>query len=452
MTEDPATTTTLLAAGTSSSSSSGSGSGSNNNNTTNTNSNSRVLYQAGTDFDSRPLLVFCGCHIPAPEQQDHDILLENIVTRLDPFVEADYSVVLFAAATQHRPKWGWMLRAYRRLDRKYRKNLKSLYVVHPSGWFRFLFTIMGSVLSPKFFRKLVWVDSLEQLATLVPIHQIPIPQPVIDYDEQLVLSSKEKRSPSASPRHASTAAAAAAAAATDDGAATKAMFGQPLEMLMVTAGSCDSSEVGLALPRVVVDCIRHIRQEGLLEEGLFRRSPSSQQLQDVRKMYDAGHADIDLASYDVHLAAALLKLFFRELPSPIIPSAVYPIIRDLPSAQDIEDGYGDPVEYIRTALLPMLPETSVFLLHALIDLLADVAAHSNSNLMTPKNLAIVWALNLVRSANPIADMEIAVGNTGGGGNVARLLELLVEAPVSSVFANSALESEAMSENVPLLAS
>jgi len=41
-------------------------------------------------------------------------------------VEADYTVIFFAAGARHHPGWNWVWKAYRSLNRKYRKNLKKL--------------------------------------------------------------------------------------------------------------------------------------------------------------------------------------------------------------------------------------------------------------------------------------------------------------------------------------
>ena len=41
-------------------------------------------------------------------------------------VEADYTVVFFAAGGKNTPGWNWVWKAYRSLSRKYRKNLKKL--------------------------------------------------------------------------------------------------------------------------------------------------------------------------------------------------------------------------------------------------------------------------------------------------------------------------------------
>ncbi|KAJ1960576.1 hypothetical protein GGI12_003726 [Dipsacomyces acuminosporus] len=142
--------------------------------------NSHVIFQAGVDFESKPMVVFCACNLPNPQMVDYDRLLNLIIFRLDEFVENDYTVVLFTSGAKHNPGWNWLTKAYRRLDRKYRKNVKSVYVVHPSMWSKLIFQIFGKIVSPKFFAKVTWVDTLSHLATLVPLSQINIPQPLAE--------------------------------------------------------------------------------------------------------------------------------------------------------------------------------------------------------------------------------------------------------------------------------
>ncbi|KAJ2675682.1 hypothetical protein GGI25_003880 [Coemansia spiralis] len=140
--------------------------------------NSNVIFQAGVDFESKPMVVFCSCNLP--KEVDLDRLLNLIIFRLDEFVESDYTVVMFTSGAQYNPGWHWLSKAYRRLDRKYRKNVKNVYVVHPSMWSKLIFQIFGKIVSPKFFAKVTWVDTLSQLAGLVPLNQINVPQPVYE--------------------------------------------------------------------------------------------------------------------------------------------------------------------------------------------------------------------------------------------------------------------------------
>ena len=47
-----------------------------------------------------------------------------------------------------------------------------------SDLLRVLFSLAGTIISPKFFRKIEYVDTLSQLALAVPITQIQIPAAV----------------------------------------------------------------------------------------------------------------------------------------------------------------------------------------------------------------------------------------------------------------------------------
>ncbi|KAJ1945149.1 hypothetical protein FBU59_002394 [Linderina macrospora] len=91
------------------------------------------------------MLVFCACNLPNPQTVDYDRLLNLIIFRLDEFVENDYTVVLFTSGAKFNPGWNWLSKAYKRLDRNYRKNVKSVYVVHPSLWSKLLFQIVGRI-------------------------------------------------------------------------------------------------------------------------------------------------------------------------------------------------------------------------------------------------------------------------------------------------------------------
>ena len=64
---------------------------------------------------------------------------------------------------------------------------------------------------------------------------------------------------------------------------------------------------------------------------------------------------------DPHLAAVLLKKYLRDLPDPLFPETLYPIIQRCPSPTD------DPTDwsallYVRDTLLPELPRCSYILL------------------------------------------------------------------------------------------
>lgn len=335
----------------------------------------KVIFQAGVDYETRPMVIISASALPDPQAVSYDLLLSCILSYLDLYVESDYTVVFFAAGAKHIPGWNWIWRAYRSLSRKYRKNLKRLYIVHSSFFSKMLFSVAGAVISPKFFRKIVYINTLSDLAHHVPLTQIDIPPAV--YKENL---KYEKEVTMPIPIRAS-------------------LFGVPLEELMGYDGEKDG------VPRVVKDAIQYIRESGLNEEGLFRRSPSSSLLKQVQEAYDRGQI-VSLSTFnDPHLAAVLLKKYLRDLPDPVFSETLYPVIRQCPMPSE------DPTDmstiiYIRDILLPQLKPCVYILLSHILQLLHDVSLHSADNRMDARNLAIVICPNLVKGSNPLTDVTI----------------------------------------------
>lgn len=54
-------------------------------------------------------------------------------------------------------------------------------------------------------------------------------------------------------------------------------------------------------------------------------SPDPIQIEQIRMSMDRGY-DIDLSIFSVHSVAAAFKAYFRQLPTPIIPTTVYKYI------------------------------------------------------------------------------------------------------------------------------
>ncbi|TEB20117.1 hypothetical protein FA13DRAFT_1743366 [Coprinellus micaceus] len=324
----------------------------------------RMIFQAGVDYE----VVLNASALPDPNEVSYDLLLSRILAYLDLYVEADYTVVFFASGNKHTPGWNWVWKAYRSLSRKYRKNLKQLYIVHSSWFSKMLFSLAGAIISPKFFSKIVYVSTLSELAYYVPLTQIDIPAGVykenLKYEDRITLPIPTRSN----------------------------VFGVALEDLMGYEG-----EKG-GLPRVVRDCIAYLHQAGLLEEGIFRRSPSSALLRAAQDAYDRGNV-VSLETFgDPNLAAVLLKKFLRDLPEPIFPESLYPIIA--------------AIMYLRDTLLPSLAPCAFIVLSHILQLMYDVAQRSDVNKMGDYNLAIVLTPNLVKGSNPMRDVAVCAVRWG----------------------------------------
>ncbi|KAI0826955.1 Rho GTPase activation protein [Trametes gibbosa] len=345
----------------------------------------RLIFQAGVDYETRPMIVMCASAMPDPREVSYDLLLSRMLSYLDLYVESDYTVVFLAAGNRNSPGWNWVWKAYRSLSRKYRKNLKRLYVVHSNFFTKMLFSLAGAIIrqvpaDPKFFRKITYINTLSELAYHVPLTQIDIPPAVyqenLKHEKQINLPVMTRSD----------------------------LFGVPLEELM----GFDGEKGGL--PRVVKDCIQYLRSTGLHDEGLFRRSPNSVLLKQAAQAYDRGHV-VSLETFgDPHLAAVLLKKYLHDLPEPVFPERLYPVIRRCPPPSSDPSDMSS-ILYIRETLLPELPPCVYILLSNVLHLLYEVQLRSASNRMDAHNLTVVICPNLVSSSNPMRDvMMCAVPN------------------------------------------
>lgn len=60
---------------------------------------------------------------------------------------------------------------------------------------------------------------------------------------------------------------------------------------------------------------------------------------------------------DPHVAAVLLKKFFRDLPQPVFPESMYPLIQACPPPS-LDPADRSCIDYIRQSLLPRVEDTS----------------------------------------------------------------------------------------------
>ncbi|GBG24674.1 Rho GTPase activating protein, putative [Hondaea fermentalgiana] len=155
-------------------------------------------------------------------------------------------------------------------------------------------------------------------------------------------------------------------------------------------------------PPVVCDAIAFIRAKGLHVEGIFRVSASKDVLDQLRALYDDGaqgaivRTDFEVS---VHDAAGLLKLWFRELPHPLIPTEQY---ESLVSLVRGDVSLENPLTV--SAVLEFstsLPAVNRELLGFLAKLLAEVADHEPSNKMSAGNLATCLAPSLLRAPEDV---------------------------------------------------
>jgi hypothetical protein len=151
----------------------------------------------------------------------------------------------------------------------------------------------------------------------------------------------------------------------------------------------------LQIPHLIHECIQYILRDGLTTEGIFRISASSAELERIVKQFNSNPA-LSFCSQviDVHSACCLLKQFLRELPTPVIPYCLQPVVQSL----DLSVAIDDPafLEFIKAEIIcsPKLHPCHFHLLENIVQLCAVVAAHATHNRMDASNLAVVFGPNM----------------------------------------------------------
>ncbi|XP_064449590.1 caytaxin [Mirounga angustirostris] len=152
------------------------------------------------------IIVFAACFLPDSSSPDYHYIMENlflyVISSLELLVAEDYMIVYLNGATPRRrmPGIGWLKKCYQMIDRRLRKNLKSLIIVHPSWFIRTVLAISRPFISVKFINKIQYVHSLEDLEQLIPMEHVQIPECVLHARPQpefLLPRSEEK--PEAAP-------------------------------------------------------------------------------------------------------------------------------------------------------------------------------------------------------------------------------------------------------------
>ncbi|KAI9498351.1 Rho GTPase activation protein [Zychaea mexicana] len=344
-----------------------------------------IIYEAGLDKESRPILVLSACNLPNPDTINYDLILAFILARLDEFVENDYVLVFFSSPAQYRPPWMWLLKAYRALDRKYKKNLKALYVLHLNRTYRIIFDLANKITSPKFARKLHYLSTLQEMFGTVTLSSKFIPKQVIDFDTNLPPMQPASRWGSSQqlpiptdPRKRPLPSLA---------------FGVTLENL---ARLEDSEQQAAYIPKLVKQIVEHLKANGLEKEGLFRKSPASDELHRVKETFNRGDT-VDLTQHDINVSASLLKVFFKELPDPLISPQLCTDTGKLPDVEGISDG---DIQRVRDILKKAYDGKSkeYNLLRYLFAFLNTVVSKADKNRMTSHNLAVVFTPNLIRDS------------------------------------------------------
>jgi len=122
----------------------------------------------------------------------------------------------------------------------------------------------------------------------------------------------------------------------------------PFQQFKVSLDTISKNNNGECIPLCVKEAVVFIRQH-LDEEGLFRRSGSQIRIKEIQELYNTGQP-VAYEDHEVHVAACVLKAFYRELPESLLPETIF---NELMSLQVLD--LADKVEVAKDLMNAKLP-------------------------------------------------------------------------------------------------
>lgn len=155
------------------------------------------------------------------------------------------------------------------------------------------------------------------------------------------------------------------------------------------------NDEGFMVPSILVTMKRClIEYGGLTQEGIMRLAGEQTEIKRLKEVMNKKEFT---SSNDINTIASLIKIWFRELPTPILNTLPAESIFYSQDMNECVQAFGK------------IPEPQKTLLDWLMQLLMLIQSNSAVNKMTAQNLAIVVAPNLydVSSSNPMEGLVMS---------------------------------------------
>ncbi|KAG2459676.1 ABR protein, partial [Polypterus senegalus] len=161
------------------------------------------------------------------------------------------------------------------------------------------------------------------------------------------------------------------------------------------------------VPYIVRQCIEEVEKRGIEEVGIYRISGVATDIQALKTAFDTNTKDIlvMLSDMDINAIAGTLKLYFRELPEPLLTDRLYPAFME-------GIALSDPAakENCMMHLLRSLPEPNIITFLFILEHLKRVAEKEPINKMSLHNLATVFGPTLLRPSEVESKAHVSLAS------------------------------------------
>lgn len=134
----------------------------------------------GTDKHGQPIIAIYACRLPERKNLNTNIFIDFIIKTMEQYVQNDYVIAYFHQGLKDisKPSLGFLWNSYKELDRNFKKNLKQLYVIHPTTFIKMVWFFFKPMISEKFKNKLVYISSIDELKELLGQKNLIVPDNV----------------------------------------------------------------------------------------------------------------------------------------------------------------------------------------------------------------------------------------------------------------------------------
>ncbi|KAK6203536.1 Rho-type GTPase-activating protein [Scheffersomyces amazonensis] len=160
------------------------------------------------------------------------------------------------------------------------------------------------------------------------------------------------------------------------------------------------------VPLIVTKCLAEVEVRGLDVEGIYRISGASSTISNIENAFAnlTAHSIQDekqiqrleeTMNGDIHAVTSAIKRYFRKLPDPLIPYALYDDF--IKVASQIPIAHTDKrIHELKIRVINRLPSANKHTLYLLCKHLNLVSSYSSVNRMGFKNLSVVFAPTIAR--------------------------------------------------------
>ncbi|KAI0707191.1 Rho GTPase activation protein [Earliella scabrosa] len=190
------------------------------------------------------------------------------------------------------------------------------------------------------------------------------------------------------------------------------VFGKPLKeslkyasVQISTANANGELYVWGYIPVVVAKCGLYLKENATEVEGTFRVNGSNKRMRELQAAFETPprygkNLDWKKEQFTTHDVASVFRRYLTQMPEPVIPHDMYHLFRDALAKKPYNE---DEVIATYKRLIRSMPRANQYLLLYVLDLLSVFARKWDKNLMTAKNLAVIFRPALI--AHPTHEMS-----------------------------------------------